>query len=280
MNYREVHHHIVHQLSSLYAQHEVSEIAYRLLEEYCSMSKIDIALSTIDTLEINPQIEAALQRLTQGEPLQYVIGYADFYDLRFEVNPSVLIPRPETEELVALVLAQLPNKPVKILDIGTGSACIPISIKKNAPFVTVAACDISLRALAVAKNNATHNGVEIDFFHCDILNEQLHDQYDIIISNPPYVTPSEKEDMHRNVLDFEPHLALFVEEDNPLLFYERIANIGLDHLKEDGYLFFEINESFGKQITKMLKMKGYMHGEVYQDIFGKDRMLMAQAPRR
>lgn len=280
MTYRDIHHYIVNQISPRYPQAESSEIAYRIIEAYYSMSKIDIALSSTDAVNINPKIKAAITQLVDGEPLQYVLGHADFYDLSFEVNPSVLIPRPETEELVALVLENLPNSHIKLLDIGTGSACIPVSIKKNKPFVDVSACDVSPAALDVARRNATNNGVEVEFFEIDILRDTLTQHYDVIVSNPPYVTPSEKESMRTNVLDFEPHLALFIEESEPLLFYKRIADIGLAHLTEGGYLFFEINELFGNEICHMLTEKSYVNVTLYQDIYGKDRMIMAQKPHK
>lgn len=277
MNYRELLHYIVNRLSVLYPGPEATEMAYRLLETYEGMTKIDIALSTVNSLEISPVITKALQALEKGEPLQYVMQYADFYDLKFEVNTSVLIPRPETEELVSLVLESITHQE-SVLDIGTGSGCIPISIKKNKPYLKVSACDISLDALTVAKRNAHNNGVELDFFVCDILKESFSQSYDIIISNPPYVRPSEKAAMRSNVLDYEPHLALFVEEDEPLIFYERIANIALSKLNDRGLLFFEINEEFGAETVKILEEKAFVNVELYQDINGKDRMIKAQRP--
>ena len=275
MNYREIHYSIVEQLLNLYPQVEASEIAYRLLEAYYKMGKIGIALSTCNDVEIIPELTIAIERLQRGEPLQYVLGYADFFDLQFKVSDAVLIPRPETEELVAYAIDHINSVDSKILDIGTGSGCIPISIKKNKQQSQMSACDISLDALKIAQSNARHHNVTIDFFHCDILREELFSMYDVIISNPPYICPSEKKAMRTNVLDYEPHLALFVTEDDPLVFYKRIANLALKHLNNNGLLLFEINENYGKELLSTLKRKGFDETELLQDIFGRDRMIKA-----
>lgn len=228
------------------------------------------------------------QKLETGMPIQYVLGEADFFGLKFEVNPAVLIPRPETEELVSWVLEGKGDKEsgdlrsgerekaISILDIGTGSGCIPISIKKNWPEATVSGLDISAEALQIAQKNALRNQVEVAFFQQDILNfhpVKEASKYTIIVSNPPYILPSEQQQMQNNVLDFEPAQALFVPENDPLLFYRAIANFAAINLGHNGLLFFEINEKFGLEIVGLLKQKGFVEVELRQDFRGKDRMV-------
>jgi len=217
--------------------------------------------------------------LKEYKPIQYILGETEFFGLNFSVNQSVLIPRPETEELVELILKNHSGENLKILDIGTGSGCIAISLAKNMPSAKVYAIDISEDALSVAKENATRNQVEIQFFQQDILAELpdniFNEKLDIIVSNPPYITPIEKYSIHDNVLKYEPHTALFVPQNNPLLFYERIADIGHSLLNKSGFLYFEINALYGKEICQMLQTKGYSNIKLYQDISGKNRMIEA-----
>jgi release factor glutamine methyltransferase len=215
------------------------------------------------------KIKTVLQELSTGKPLQYVQGHTEFYGLPFKVNPSVLIPRPETEELVEWVLnGAFPQSAINILDIGTGSGCIAISLKKNLPQANVWAIDISAAALETAKQNAELNNLT----H----NSQLTTHnYNIIVSNPPYVTPTDKDLMHTNVTDFEPHTALFVPQDDPLLFYKAIADLAADKLATGGLLFFEINESYGDETVEMLKSKLFQNIELRKDMSGRDRMIKA-----
>jgi len=224
------------------------------------------------------------EQLIQGKPLQYILGETEFYDLTFKVNPNVLIPRPETEELVdwALITSRIINgetEVLKILDIGTGSGCIPISIKKYIPIADITAIDISELALNTARQNADLNQTEINFIQDDILSpsnlELINTKYDIILSNPPYVTDSEKDQMLDHVLKHEPHNALFVPNKDPLLFYRAIADFALDHLKINGFLFLEINEKFGRETVNLLKDIGFKEIELRQDMSGKDRMIRA-----
>ncbi len=270
------------QLKSLYDAREADAIALTVLKELTTQSGAYLKAFPELVLNADQQKKAKqfLEELTTGKPLQYVIGHTEFYGLPFKVNPSVLIPRPETEELVEWVLnSDLPGSAINILDVGTGSGCIAISLRKNLPDANVWAMDISAGALITAKQNAELNDMEVDFIEGDILN--LHNSqlkthtYNIIISNPPYVTPADKDLMHTNVTDFEPHTALFVSQDDPLLFYKAIADLAVEKLVEGGLLFFEINESYGNETVEMLKDKQFKQVELRKDMSGRDRMIKA-----
>ena len=234
------------------------------------------------------QFEKALQRLLQQEPIQYVLGDTEFFGYPFQVNQHTLIPRPETEELVAWIIEDMKNKnqansqqkPLKstitILDIGTGSGCIPISLAKELPQAKVSSIDVSEEALQVARKNSALNKVAVNFIQQDILKaENLQEKYDVIVSNPPYVRELEKEQMHQNVLDFEPELALFVQNDDPLIFYRKIAQLAKNALIENGKLYFEINEYLPEEMVSLLEEIGYQNIELKKDIFGKFRMCKA-----
>lgn len=223
-------------------------------------------------------IKTIMTRLEKHEPIQYILNEAHFYDLIFKVNPSVLIPRQETEELVHWIIEEQKHfkTPISILDMGTGSGCIPIALKKNLPMAHVFSCDISEEALSVAKRNAKENGVEVTFFKTDILEKPILPlpKFDIIVSNPPYVTNREKKEIRNNVLNNEPHLALFVSDENPLLFYKKIADLATQHLQSDGNLFFEINQYLGKETEEMLQKKGF-NTQLKKDLNNNDRMMKA-----
>ncbi|MDB5115186.1 MAG: prmC [Mucilaginibacter sp.] len=275
-----------HQLNNLYNAQETEALTLMVLTEILHSSKATIKAFPEKELTMTQQEEAntILTQLKTGKPLQYVLGYTEFYGLKFLVNPAVLIPRPETEELVqwALESWQLSvgswQGPYAILDIGTGSGCIAISLKKNLPGVEVSAIDISTDALQTAKENAKLNEVDINFIEADILNINFEieiPKFDIIISNPPYVTLTDKKQMHTNVTDFEPHTALFVPENDPLIFYKAIADFAVTNLTKNGLLFFEINESLGKETVELLEIKGFKNVELRQDMSGKDRMVRA-----
>jgi release factor glutamine methyltransferase len=215
--------------------------------------------------------------------VQYVLGHAHFHGLDFKVSSAVLIPRPETEEFVQWILETMKgSQPQTVLDIGTGSGCIPITIKTEKPSSKLFAIDISADALAIAQANAQINNVEVKFVEADILNlraaEIINQTYHIIISNPPYVTETDKLQMHTNVTDFEPHTALFVSDTNPLIFYKAITDFASEYLFPGGYLFFEINESYGTATLDMVLRKGFVNAELRQDMMGKDRMIRAQWP--
>lgn len=277
----------VNQLPSFYEKEEAKGIAALAVEHVCNVSRSYYMLHKSDTLTLvqETSLIRILDELRLGRPLQYVLEEADFFGLRFKVNSSVLIPRPETEELVHWVLTMVNERKkqgwsdgqVSVLDIGTGSGCIPVSIKKNLPEAEVSALDISNEAIETALRNAVMNGTEVRFVQGDILDDSFSLQpqsFTLITSNPPYVTNSEKDGMHKNVLDFEPHTALFVPDEDPLLFYRHIAEFSLKHLKPDGALFLEINESFGHETCSLLAEKGFKT-ELRQDLRGKDRMVMA-----
>jgi release factor glutamine methyltransferase len=269
-------------LAAIYDAQETEAITLMVLTEILNSSKSTIKAFPENELTLTQQEEVnnMLTQLKTGKPLQYALGYAEFYSLKFIVNPSVLIPRPETEELVQWAIESVGSERLavgSVLDIGTGSGCIAISLKKNLPNVAVSAIDISVYALQIAKENAKLNEVEVDFIQDDILNSKLKTQnLQLIISNPPYVTLEDKTRMHTNVTDFEPHTALFVPENDPLLFYKAIADFAVDNLAANGLLFFEINESLGKETVALLESKGFREIELRQDMSGRDRMVKAK----
>lgn len=248
-----------------------------LSEEYLKLTRIETVLKADALLseENSIKFSEAIKLLQNHLPIQYVVANTEFYGLVFKVNKHVLIPRPETEELVDWIIQDFKDKDaINIIDIGTGSGCIGISLAFNLKKANVSVLDISEKALSVAKDNALNNNVTINFLQEDILScNQLPEKYDVIISNPPYVRISEKLAMKNNVLDHEPDLALFVENNNPLLFYEKIASLAQVYLKPDGFLYFEINEYLGEDMIQLLKEKGFIDVVVKKDMFGKDRMV-------
>jgi release factor glutamine methyltransferase len=279
-------------LSSIYDEQEIESFFYLLLESYQGKKRIDLALNPdmeMDALQLI-QWESALSELLNQKPIQYIIGATEFYGLPFMVNENTLIPRPETEELVDWIVAESRNSAtgsLKILDIGTGSGCIAISLAKNLPNAEVFAVDVSEKALAVAKKNADTNKVKVNFIQADILkindlvelptsNFQLPTHFDIIVSNPPYVRHLEKAEIKPNVLEHEPHLALFVEDTDALLFYRKIAELAKENLAEKGKLFFEINQYLGKETLQLLEKFGFNSTELKKDIYGNDRMTRSE----
>ncbi|MCF8273140.1 MAG: peptide chain release factor N(5)-glutamine methyltransferase [Flavobacteriaceae bacterium] len=271
------------ELKELYEVEEIDHFFFMLTEFYLSVNRLQLALNPeiIVTNEKNELFKEALKSFKNYLPIQYIIGETEFFGLPFKVNSSVLIPRPETEELVEWILKrQVTNKnQLRILDIGTGSGCIAISLAKNLPNAKVYALDISNDALKIAIKNAQLNHVNIEFIKANILNSNAWNsefknlKFDIIVSNPPYVRELEKEHMKSNVLDNEPHLALFVDDENPLKFYKAITQYAVDNLSTHGDLFFEINEYLGSQMIQLLKNYNFNDIELKQDIFKKDRMI-------
>ncbi|MDQ8006168.1 MAG: peptide chain release factor N(5)-glutamine methyltransferase [Pedobacter sp.] len=272
------------KLSVLYDEDEVHSLFLIALEEVLGYTKTDYILKkqelVSDTCLL--KLNSILIELTTGKPIQYIIGHAQFYGLNFKVSPSVLIPRPETEELVEWILSVCSSQfadsssNLNILDIGTGSGCIAISIKKNLPKANVTAVDVSPEALATAKENALLNDVGVTFIEDDILTSKLefpHIKLDVIVSNPPYIKEDEKAEMHENVLANEPHTALFVSNDRPLIFYEAIADFALKHLSDEGRLFFEINANLSRETIQMLASKGFSDIKLKLDMQGKERMV-------
>lgn len=268
-------------LSGIYDDQETAAISMMVLTEVINTSNAAVKAfgNRHITFEQQNKLDNILAQLQTGKPLQYALGYAEFFGLKFLVNASTLIPRPETEELVQWVLNSVTNKASSILDIGTGTGCIAISLKKNLPGAQVSAMDISVEALNTARENARLNDVKIDFIEADILNYKSEigiPKSEIIVSNPPYVTLEDKKLMHRNVTDFEPHTALFVPENDPLIFYRAIADFALTSLEPKGLLFFEINESLGKETAELLTGKGFKDVEVRKDLSDRDRMIKAR----
>ena len=266
-------------LSELYPSEEIHSFFSILSEKHLGMTRLELTLNPemILSEDISEKYLEALKRLQTHEPIQYIIGETEFYGLRFKVNRDTLIPRPETEELVDWIFSESKTQhpaPVNILDIGTGSGCIAISLSKNIVGSSVSAIDFSEDTLDVAKQNALLNKVDIDFIRMDILKvQELPDHYDIIVSNPPYVRNMEKEKMQRNVLNFEPASALFVSDVNPLVFYKKIASLAKNHLTANGSLYFEINEYFSEDMVAMLNEFNFKNITVKKDLFGKDRMI-------
>jgi len=294
-------------LYAIYGKEEVDSFFFMLIDAYYKVSRIQLAMEPDFKIKNQDAIINALEALKQEQPIQYILGETEFYGLPFKVNKDVLIPRPETEELVAWVISEVKNKiqisqteryvqskaevsrstGINILDIGTGSGCIAISLAKNLPHAKVYALDVSKKALQVAKQNAELNNVEVEFIETDILKpdemrqkteaiwnlEFENLEFDIIVSNPPYVRVKEKMQMKNNVLNNEPHLALFVKDENPLLFYEAISGFAVHKLNDKGLLFFEINEYLGNEMIQLLKAKQFRNIELKQDIFKKDRMI-------
>ncbi len=274
---------LLKELSNLYDSQEIESFFYILLESYGGKKRIDLALNPemeMDEIQLI-KWENALTELKNQKPIQYIIGTTEFYGLTFLVNENTLIPRPETEELVEWIVVESRKSKVerlKILDIGTGSGCIAISLAKNLPNAEVFAMDVSEKALATAKKNAEINTVNVNFICVDILKLLTFDflpstKLDIIVSNPPYVRNLEKSEIKPNVLEYEPHLALFVEDTDALLFYRKIAQLAKQNLSENGMLFFEINQYLGKETVELLEDLGFNNVLLKKDIYGNDRMI-------
>jgi release factor glutamine methyltransferase len=267
-------------LLPFYDEMEVESFFYLILENQRQLRRIDLALD-IDLLFSNEEIliwDAILEKLQLEIPIQYILGTTQFYGLEFNVNENVLIPRPETEELVEWIISSAVNMPkftnLKILDIGTGSGCIAISLAKNISDAQVFAIDISEKALATTKKNADLNKVAVAFIQRNILEtNDLGQQFDIIVSNPPYVRNLEKAEIKLNVLANEPHLALFVEDNDALIFYRKIAELATKNLSVEGKLFFEINQYLGKETVELLEKMHFKNIELRKDIYGNDRMI-------
>ena len=271
--------HFFNSLKNIQDEQEIKSFFFILTEYLHNLKRVDVSLNP--NFEISEDVvqkwNAILAQLQQEKPIQYITGEAWFYGLQFEVNENTLIPRPETEELVEWILNSPIIKhpsPINILDIGTGTGCIPISLKANLSQANVSAIDVSEKALEVAKKNAASNKVEINFIQANILEvEDLNQHFDVIVSNPPYVRNLEKQEIKKNVLDYEPHLALFVEDTDALLFYRKIAQLALENLSPNGLLFFEINQYLGKETVELLENLGFKNIELKKDIYGNDRMI-------
>lgn len=278
------------ELSTIYDEMEATSFFYLILEHLCQLKRIDLALNPDFEISENDKVrwQNILTELKTQKPIQYILGETEFYGLKFLVNENVLIPRPETEELVELILKSTKEKvqstDLKVIDIGTGSGCIAISLAKNLPNAKVFAIDVSEKAILTAQENAKQNGVEVNFIQQNILeideliklptsSFQRPTFFDIIVSNPPYVRMLEKEEIKTNVLEYEPHLALFVEDNDALIFYRKIAQLAKKSLTENGKLYFEINQYLGKETVTLLEKMDFKNIELLQDIYGNDRMI-------
>ena len=261
------------ELSAVADEREITSWYYISMEYLLVYNRSDCIINSNQLLNKSQlsKIKQIVAELKTHKPIQYILGKTEFYGLKIKVNEHTLIPRPETEQLVDWILKE---NFVTALDIGTGSGCIPIALAKNTD-AKVLAIDVSEDALLIAEENAKNNEVEIDFIHQDILQTNYLQKVDLIVSNPPYVLESEKEKMQENVLDYEPELALFVEDKNPLIFYKKIASLAFNFLNENGKLFFEINAKFGKETIEMLADIGFVNIELKKDMNDKDRMIKA-----
>ena len=270
--------HFQEQLKDEYPLEEINSFFHLLTEAYLGLTRLDLALDPSAEIPdgMKPKFEDALQRLSHHEPIQYILGITEFFGLQFRLDPNVLIPRPETEELVEWILDDLKGAgkhDISILDIGTGSGCIAISLAKNLPLARVIAIDVAEAALKIAGENARLNKVDVEFLKMDILqSENLPEKFDVIVSNPPYVRELEKREMHRNVLEHEPHLALYVKDEDPLIFYRKITKLAETALLEHGSLYFEINQYLGAETGELLESSG-LKTELRKDLFGNFRML-------
>ena len=273
----------IKNLTSVYDAAEAESFFYIILESKKNLKRLDLALKPDLEFSVNEiTVFRALELNLKNEiPVQYLLGTTSFYDLNFEVNKNVLIPRPETEELVEWIVQdnKKSENSIKILDIGTGSGCIAISLAKNIPNSKITAIDISEKALKIAQKNAIKNNVAVTFLKKNIIKiSNLEQIFDIIVSNPPYVRNLEKNEIKKNVLDYEPHLALFVDDDDALIFYRTIATLALKNLSENGRLYFEINQFLGLETVQLLEKLGYKNIELRKDIYGNDRMIKASPP--
>lgn len=276
----------IKELSSFYDAYESESFFYLILENKHKLRQIDLALNhelTFSDADLAVW-SAFLNQLKKEVPIQYLLGETNFYGLDFEVNENVLISRPETEELVEWIINENSKadktKKLKILDIGTGSGCIAVSLAKNLPNAEVYGIDVSKKAIETAKRNAINNNVDVTFVFLDILEtDVLTCNFDIIVSNPPYVRNLEKQEIKKNVLDYEPHLALFVEDNDALVFYRKIATLAQKNLLENGQLFFEINQYLGKEMTELLEKMNFKNIELRKDIYDNDRMISCKVSK-
>lgn len=276
--------HFYDQLKGLYPENEIRNFMYMAFEHVLGFSKIDALIKENESIdgEKVSEIHSIIKELSRHRPIQYILGQAHFYGLQLKVNENVLIPRQETEELVELIItSQKTRGDLKIIDLGTGSGCIAIALKKYLPHADVYAVDISDKAIALAAENASLNMANIEFYRADILDKNCWNslpQVDIIVSNPPYIPIKEKAEMDKNVIDNEPHIALFTPYNSPLLFYENIANFALINVIENGKLFFEVHENYANEVKNLLENKSFMYVKIHKDMSGKNRMVSCIKP--
>lgn len=268
-------------LSGIYSREEIRVFIRYILEDVCNVSFAGVSSCKFNNLSDAQaqKIKDIVQRLRQQEPIQYILGKTEFYGLPFLVSPDALIPRPETEELVEWIVAENKLESPKILDIGCGSGCVSVTLAKKIPGAEVHAWDVSHAALELTRKNAALNNTKVHTSQTDVLKLNGFDAvFDVIVSNPPYVLETEKAEMEKNVLDFEPHIALFVPDSNPLLFYDKITDLALTNLSPHGKLYFEVNREKGHDVKEMLQKKGFTNAELRKDISGNNRMVRAEKP--
>jgi len=276
MNFKALKQHFIEQIAALYDGEEASSVFYIAVEKISDWSRSQAIMNQSEEVKASAleQYTKVIKELNEGKPIQHILQEAYFFGLHFAVNSDVLIPRVETEELIHWILEEVsPGNNLTVLDVGTGSGCIAVTLKKHLPEATVYALDISTAALAIAKKNALAHGADLQFVASSIFDYQSQVKFDLIVSNPPYVKEDEMEAMQSIVIDHEPHQALFVSNENPLLFYKTIADFALSNLKEGGHLFFEINEYLGPETVDMLSDKGLKNIVLRKDMQGKNRMI-------
>lgn len=270
------------ELAGLYNEPETEGLIRLIFEAVCGWNYTQQQINKHESVSKreSEKISEIVARLKKPEPIQYILGETFFFGLQLKVTPAVLIPRPETEELVDLIIRENSDRNFTILDIGTGSGCIALALKSRLKNAIISGVDISEKALEIARGNSEINELNVHFFQADILNWEKNDWplFDVIVSNPPYVTESEKKLMHKNVLDFEPSNALFVDDTDPLLFYRTIAQFALEKLNPNGKIYFEINENFGPETKNMLAGFGFTKIDIVTDIHGKNRFVKAIRP--
>jgi release factor glutamine methyltransferase len=277
MNLQEATKHITNSLQKIYSQRESQNIASILMEDITALSATQRLITSTKDLTATQilKLEQNIEELLQHKPIQQIVGYTWFAGNKFYIDENVLIPRPETDELVNHIIKQHLNQTISIIDIGTGSGCIAVSLKHNLPSATVTAIDVSNKALVIAAKNAGSIGVDVNFLQLDFLEENNWNQlqpFDVIVSNPPYIKEVEQAQMHNNVLLHEPHIALFVPDNNALIFYEKIAVFAKTHLKPNGSIWLEINEALGKETATVFINNGFS-AEIILDMQGKERMI-------
>ena len=279
MTFEELKYHFIKSLSNNYQLREINSFFSMILFHLKKWNKIDFSLNKNELLNANEKLffDEKIKLLNEGNPLQYIIGEVIFYQLLIKVNESVLIPRPETEELVHLIYENKSKKSIKnILDIGTGSGCIILALKSVFSHSNCVGSDVSKAAIKMAKKNAESLNLEVEFIFDDIFNSNIERKFDAIVSNPPYIPIKEKSLMEKNVLDHEPHMALFVNDYDPLIYYKAIAEFGIQSLTKQGEIYFEINEKYGDEVVYLLKDLGYQNCEIKKDLQGKNRFVLAQ----
>ncbi len=273
---------LVHELETLYEPQEATSIMQTIMRRKIGITRLDLALKRDQPMKEKDfeQLMTISEQLLQGAPMQYLLGQVDFLGCTIRLNRDVLIPRPETEELTKMVIDETKGRTdLRMVDIGTGSGCIAVALARHLPDNDICALDISQKSLELARINAISNMVTVDFQNCNILIEEYWKRlpdYDVIVSNPPYILEKEKSTMHINVVNYEPHIALFVPNDEPLLFYDKISAMATKRLRKGGRIYFEVNEAYGREVGKLLKSRGFEKVKLLKDLSGKDRFVKAE----